>query len=259
MTTLAEFEQREKLLQELRQSNDPSAKIQADTLQKSYHDEQMALLSDDVYDAAKHEGVAPAGWIRASENLGLLREQVPQLASISDAQLRELIEPKGSGFRAEIYLPDSKILGPGYQLTVVPKGSAGQVMTANGLRDTTVEDFGSNNRPQAVGMRADYYDRGMRLTACQRPRSRLRPRRRCRALAIRRLRPDLPPCLPTCVIQRIPDMRRSRSHSMTSTGWSFVTASPPARTASNWQWQSQLRWNGAGCRCSALTWVAMAR
>nr|WP_230428708.1 phospholipase [Xanthomonas melonis] len=39
------------------------------------------------------------------------------------------------------------------------------MVTANGLRDTTSEDFLANNFPQSVGMQTDYYDRAMRLAS----------------------------------------------------------------------------------------------
>lgn len=163
MPNPSEFTERHHLLQKLRESGNPAAVAHADALDKSYHDEQMALLSDDVYDAAREEGRAPHGWARASENLPRLRELMPLLASLADAELREYLKPGESGFRAEIYLPDPAILGPGYKPTVAIKGSSGEVMTRDGLRSTTWDDFGANNGPQAVGMRADYYDRGMRL------------------------------------------------------------------------------------------------
>lgn len=38
-------------------------------------------------------------------------------------------------------------------------------MTSKGLRDTTIEDFGGNNGPQAIGLKTDYYDRAMDLAS----------------------------------------------------------------------------------------------
>ncbi|MEA9913681.1 phospholipase [Xanthomonas campestris pv. raphani] len=125
----------------------------------------MASLADDVYDSAKGIGDAPVGWMRGSEDFDQLRRSVPQLYATKDAELAERLRPRESGFRAEIYIPDPAILGPGYKPTVVYKGSAGEVATANGLRDTSAEDFLANNFPQSVGMQTDYYDRAMQLAA----------------------------------------------------------------------------------------------
>ncbi|RFF65300.1 phospholipase, partial [Xanthomonas campestris] len=125
----------------------------------------MASLADDVYDSAKGLGHSPVGWIRGSENIELLQSRVPELRSLGSDRLKDYLKPDDSGFRAEIYIPDPAILGPGYKPTVVYKGSAGEVATANGLRDTSAEDFLANNFPQSVGMQTDYYDRAMQLAA----------------------------------------------------------------------------------------------
>ncbi len=82
---------------------------------------------------------------------------------MSNKQLLDELQPDKSGFRAEIYLPDPKILGPGYKPVVAIKGSSGEVVTSRGLRDTTKEDFLANNFPQSVGLETDYYDRAMTL------------------------------------------------------------------------------------------------
>lgn len=150
------------LLQQLRASGDPAAQQQAATLQGFYHQREMGGLAADVYDAGKETGEPPSGWIRASEHPELLREYAPQL-QMTKAELQEALHPDKSGFRAEIYLPDPKVLGPGYVPVVAFKGSAGEVMTAHGLRDTTQEDFFANNFPQSVGLETDYYDRAMKL------------------------------------------------------------------------------------------------
>lgn len=168
MSTVQELRERQELLRDLRETGDSRAIAQADALQKTWHDEQMSMLADDVYDSAMHKGMPPPGWVRLSELLDdrhkELRDRlVPELSDISGKVLRDRLQPDESGFRAEIYIPDPSILGPGYQPTVVPKGSAGQVMTSKGLRDTTIEDFGGNNGPQAIGLKTDYYDRAMRL------------------------------------------------------------------------------------------------
>ncbi|PPU96609.1 hypothetical protein XhyaCFBP1156_13970 [Xanthomonas hyacinthi] len=150
------------MLEQLRASSDPQAQQQATQLQQLYHDREMAGVSDDVYDAAKGEGRPDAGWMRGSENLDKLREYAPQLG-LTNEQITEFLKPDNSGFRAEIYLPDPSVLGPGYKPVLVFKGSSGEVLTSNGLRETTGEDFLANNFPQSVGLRTDYYDRAMRL------------------------------------------------------------------------------------------------
>lgn len=152
------------LLRQLRASHDPAAQRQADLLQKAYHDREMAALSADVYEAAKGEGHPPKGWVRASEHPDLLRKYAAQLG-MSDEQMLDRLKPDKSGFRAEIYLPDPNVLGPGYKPSVVFKGSSGQVLTSHGLRDTTTEDFLANNGPQAIGLETDYYTRAMNLAA----------------------------------------------------------------------------------------------
>ncbi|UNU11551.1 phospholipase [Xanthomonas translucens] len=150
------------MLDQLRASSDPQAQQQAAQLQQLYHDREIAGVADDVYDAAKGQGQPDAGWIRASEHLDKLREYAPKLHLTND-QIRDLLKPDNSGFRAEIYLPDPAVLGPGYKPVLVFKGSSGQVLTPDGLRETTGEDFLANNFPQSVGLRTDYYDRAMGL------------------------------------------------------------------------------------------------
>ncbi|MCC8536166.1 phospholipase [Xanthomonas axonopodis pv. poinsettiicola] len=164
MPTLADHQQQRTILEQLRTSSDPQTRQQAEKLQTLYHDREMAGLSDDVYDSAKGEGQPGTGWMRASEHLDKLREYAPQL-NMADDQIRDLLKPDRSGFRAEIYLPDPAVLGPGYKPTVAYKGSAGEVLTPDGLRPTGSEDFVANNFPQSVGLRTDYYDRAMRLAA----------------------------------------------------------------------------------------------
>nr|WP_192884398.1 phospholipase [Xanthomonas campestris] len=157
--------QREQLLNDLRASGTAEAVSRAAELQQLYHGHEMASLADDVYDSVKGIGHAPVGWIRGSENVELLQSRIPELRSLGSDRLKDYLKPDDSGFRAEIYIPDPAILGPGYKPTVVYKGSAGEVATASGLRDTSAEDFLANNFPQSVGMQTDYYDRAMRLAS----------------------------------------------------------------------------------------------
>ncbi len=156
-------EEQQRLLQALRASGAPEAQEQALQLGELYHAREMAGLSHDVYDSAREIGSPPAGWIRGSENPGLLRAAMPAL-HLSDLELLEALKPEASGFRAEIYLPDPDVLGPGYRPTVVFKGSANEVREADGgLRSTAMEDFLGNNFPQSIGLQTDYYDRAMDL------------------------------------------------------------------------------------------------
>jgi hypothetical protein len=156
-------QQEQALLQRLRASGDPAAQAEAQQLGALYHDQQMGGLAADAYNAAKGSGQPPTGWTRASEHPELLSKYAPSLHLTKD-QLNEMLKPDASGFRAEIYLPDPKILGPDYKPVVAFKGSSGDVMSSDGkLRDTTQEDFLANNFPQSVGMRTDYYDRAMQL------------------------------------------------------------------------------------------------
>ncbi|MCF7222170.1 phospholipase [Marilutibacter chinensis] len=163
MSTPANHQERRAFLEQLQAQADPESLRQADALRRLYHDREMAGLADDVYDAAMRQGEPPPGWKRASEHLDELRVLRPELAQYSRDQLQELLQPVDSRFRAEIYLPDESVLGPGYQPTAVFKGSRGEVMTADGLVDSTAEDFIANNFPQSVGLKTDYYDRAMEL------------------------------------------------------------------------------------------------
>ncbi len=163
MLSIEDLKTQQQLLADLRASGDPAAAMRADALQGQYYREQMGLLSEDVYESARGEGQPPAGWVRASENLPMLRQQMPQLAGMPDDAIRDMLKPKDSGFRAEIYMPDPAILGPGYKPTTAFKGSNGEVLQADGSRrETGQEDFGANNFPQTIGQETDYYDRAMR-------------------------------------------------------------------------------------------------
>lgn len=151
------------LLAELRASGDSALLAQASRLEQRYHAREMAGLSQDVYDSARGTGSAPVGWIRGSENLDLLRAAMSG-SGLDDEALQRLLRPDESGFRAEIYLPDPEVLGPGYKPTVVFKGSANEVRMPDGtLRNTAAEDFLGNNFPQSIGLKTDYYDRAMSL------------------------------------------------------------------------------------------------
>ncbi|WP_313927622.1 phospholipase [Pseudoxanthomonas sp.] len=164
MRTEAELQAQRQLVADLRASDLRDAHAQADALQARHYEEQMGLVSEDVYESARGGGEPPVGWVRGSENLDLLRQHMPELAGMPDDLIRDMLKPDDSGFRAEIYLPDAAVLGPGYKPTVVFKGSNGEVLQADGTRrETGAEDFGANNFPQAIGLKTDYYDRAMDL------------------------------------------------------------------------------------------------
>ena len=147
------------------------------------HDRQMCFLAQDAYIAADvhlttsgkfHEDVneaaknraPPAGWARLSEHPEKMAEYATRMGLDSVDKLESMLRPDESGFRAEIYLPDEKILGPGYKPTLAFKGSSGTVSTSDGKwHDTTKEDFLANNFPQAIGLKADYYERAMTLAS----------------------------------------------------------------------------------------------
>jgi len=152
-------QQRKDLIDRLRESGHA---VEADNLRDTYHARDVGALADDVYLSAAHEGQPPAGWTRASADPAALRQAGVDL---TDLQIRELLQPRGSGFRAEIYVPDPEILGPDVKMVVAYKGSMGKILDpsrSEGLRESGSEDF-SNNFQQAVGMQSDYYDRAMLL------------------------------------------------------------------------------------------------
>ena len=163
-------DEREALIHRLRNSNNPAAHARADELQDMYHARQLGALSEDVYDAARHEGNPPNGWRRASQNLDLFRELLGD-ATATDEELLARLQPAGSGFRAEIYIPDPAILGQDYKPTLAFKGSAGEVVAGDGsLRATGAEDFLGNNFPQSIGLRTSYYEQAMDLAVLLRER-----------------------------------------------------------------------------------------
>lgn len=149
------------LVQKLRESGNDK---EADRLQETYHAREMSGLAADVYRAGNHEGQAPVGWARASSDPAALRAAG---IDISNDDLKELLQPKYAGFRAEIYLPDKRVLGEDAKPVIVYKGSTGQIVdpsSPSGRRESGGEDF-LNNGQQGIGMRSDYYDRAMRLAS----------------------------------------------------------------------------------------------
>lgn len=141
---------------------------EADRLSVNYHGLQMAGLAQDAYraaaggvDQAGQRVEPPPGWTRASEHPERLQALAPGL---SREQINEMLRPEGSGFRAEIYLPDPAILGPDARPVFAVKGSTGPIVdpaAPGGRRESGAEDYLANNIPQGLGQRADYYDRAM--------------------------------------------------------------------------------------------------
>lgn len=154
------------LIRQLQAQGDPASRATAAELQQLHYDRQMAGLCGDVYESAKGVGEPDPGWSRASEDPEQLAAIAQQLG-INAIQLKDMLRPDDSGFRAEIYLPDPAVLGPGFKPVLVFKGSTGEVQDPSnkrtGLRDTSAEDFLANNFPQSIGMESDYYTRAMRL------------------------------------------------------------------------------------------------
>lgn len=147
------------LVQQLRESGNDR---EADRLQETYHAREMSGLAADVYKSANHEGAPPAGWTRASSDPAALRAAG---VNLSDQEIREALQPRYSGFRAEIYLPDKAVFGENAKPVVVYKGSTGPIVdpsAPSGRRESGAEDF-LNNGQQGIGMRSDYYDRAMGL------------------------------------------------------------------------------------------------
>ncbi len=153
------IQEQDLLVQQLRDSgNDKEAK----KLQETYHAREMSALAADVYLSAKNEGEPPTGWARGSSDPEALRAAG---INMSDEEVRDLLRPRQSGFRAEIYLPDKCVFGEDAKPVVVYKGSTGEIIDPSapgGRRESGGEDF-LNNGQQGIGMRSDYYDRAMAL------------------------------------------------------------------------------------------------
>ncbi len=126
---------------------------------------EYARLATDTYPAAAGTGQPPAGWLRASENLDLLRQTVPVFEKMSDADLKKLFEPKGIGARAELYLPDPALQPPGTKPVLAFKGTGGLIRDENapgGMRESATEDW-LNNVIQGTGGRSPDYDYAMSI------------------------------------------------------------------------------------------------
>lgn len=154
----AEREAQEKLVSDLRAAGEDG---RADRLAGGYHAQRMADLAADVYVSARGEGKPPVGWTRASEHPEMLQALAPGL---DRRQIDDMLHPQGSGYRAEVYLPDKSVLGPDAKPVLVFKGSTGMIVDPSapgGKRESAAEDFLANNVPQGLGLKTDYYDRAM--------------------------------------------------------------------------------------------------
>lgn len=155
---LAEIEARRTRINQLRELG---AEAHADALERNYHAMEMMALTQDVYSAAKGEGEPPSGYIRVSENPQTLRDLGTEF---SDKEIKRMLHPGDSGFRAEIYIPDPKILGESARPVLVFKGSTGEILDPNqpsGRRESGVEDYAAANLPQSMGLETNYYNRAM--------------------------------------------------------------------------------------------------
>ncbi|MGV8959979.1 MAG: hypothetical protein ACOH1V_06280 [Stenotrophomonas sp.] len=153
------IQQQNLLVQQLRAIGNDN---EAGRLQETYHAREMSGLAADVYQSAKHTGEPPEGWTRGSRDPDALRAAG---INMSDEEMRDLLEPPQSGFRAEIYIPDKCVFGEDAKPVVVYKGSTGEIvdpLAPGGRRESGGEDF-LNNGQQCIGMRSDYYDRAMLL------------------------------------------------------------------------------------------------
>jgi len=158
----AEREAQEKLVSDLRAAGETG---RADRLAGGYHAQRMADLAADVYVSARGEGKPPVGWTRASEHPEMLQAIAPTL---DRKKIDEMLHPPGSGYRAEIYLPDKSVLGADAKPVLVFKGSTGMIVDPSapgGKRESAAEDFLANNVPQGLGLKTDYYDRAMTAAA----------------------------------------------------------------------------------------------
>lgn len=125
-------------------TGDSSLREQADALAKLYHDQNMSALANDSYHHTSAVcSTAPTGYSRASESPELLAS-----FNLTEADLA----PQGSGFRAEIYLPDPAVHG----------NDALPVLAFKGTDVTNPNDW-ANNFTQGVGKPTEFYNRAMDL------------------------------------------------------------------------------------------------
>jgi hypothetical protein len=116
------------------QSDDPASQAAADRFQREIHDIEQAKLAEDVYNPSKGP---PPGWNNISDDPSALRKYGLE---------PDMLEQKGSGFRAQVYEPDPAVFGTDMKPTVAFKGTT---MSSG-------EDW-KNNAAQALGLESSYY------------------------------------------------------------------------------------------------------
>ncbi|WP_306534997.1 type VI secretion system tip protein TssI/VgrG [Geobacter sp.] len=114
----------------------------ADDFKQNIDGAEKAVLSADAYHYVNDVGAVPVGYLRGSESPLRLPKGIT----------KEMLAPRGSGFRAEIYYPDKEILGPDAKPVLVFKGT------------TSREDW-KNNFQQGLGKESDYYKKAMNLAS----------------------------------------------------------------------------------------------
>lgn len=115
-------------------SPDPVIKMAAERFQREVHDVEQAHLSADVY--TPDDG-PPPGWKNISNDNELLRKFGLE---------KDMLEKKGSSFRAQVYLPDPAVFGEDMKPTVAFKGTT----------MSSKEDW-KNNAAQAIDSDSSYY------------------------------------------------------------------------------------------------------
>ena len=125
-------------------TGDASLREQADALAKLYHDQGMSALANDAYHHTTQACTTPPiGWTRASEHPDVLAQYGLAAADLA---------PQGSGFRAELYIPDPAVHG----------ADAVPVLSFKGTDVTSPVDW-ANNFTQGVGQPTEFYNRAMDL------------------------------------------------------------------------------------------------
>lgn len=139
----AERERVDALRAEAERTGDARLDRLADQLERSYRGREMARLSEDVYAPGGIGSSAPEGWTRASASPEVLGRY---------GLTPEMLAPAGTGFRAELYVPDPAVFGP----------DANAVLAFKGTEFTSMEDW-ANNFLQGTGNEAAYYSQAMDL------------------------------------------------------------------------------------------------
>lgn len=146
-----------------RSAGDAQLLREADALAVQYMVADRAPLGDDVYRSAAHQPAAVGlGYYRGSEHPEMVRALG---VTWSDADIKTYLQPDGSDFRAEIYIPDPAVFGPDAKPVIAYKGSNGPVFALDErgvgyLRESASQDWTENGR-QGLGMESDHYNRSM--------------------------------------------------------------------------------------------------